>query len=97
MALISRGAGSPIRVETTGRDGHPEDIVGAGLQGGLGGALGSPVLLSATASPPKTPSVVFRKFINIPFVVSLSNHERNTLKKLALRQAQGERPLSPYL
>ena len=34
--------------------------------------------------------------LNLPFVVSLSNHERNQLKTLALRQAQGERPMSPY-
>jgi hypothetical protein len=43
-------------------------------------------------------NVVFHKFINIPFVVSLSNHECNTLKKLALRpfgrlRAQSERPM----
>jgi hypothetical protein len=36
-----------------------------------------------------TPGIVFRKFINVPFVVSLSNPERNTLKKLALLQAHG--------
>ena len=39
-------------------------------------------------------SVVSRKFLYIPFVVSLSNHERNKLNILALRQAQGERSLS---
>ena len=37
--------------------------------------------------------VVFHKFINIPFVVSLSNHRRNALKALTLRQAQGERDM----
>jgi len=42
------------------------------------------------------PSVVSHKFLYLPFVVSLSNHERNQLKILALRQAQGERSMSTY-
>ncbi len=43
-----------------------------------------------------TTSVVSHKFLHLPFVVSLSNHERNQLKTLALRQAQGERSMSKY-
>jgi hypothetical protein len=38
--------------------------------------------------------VLIQKSIHVPFVVSLSNHERRTLKFLTLRQAQGERILS---
>ncbi len=38
--------------------------------------------------------VLIQKFIHVPFMVSLSNHERHTLKFLTLRQAQVERILS---
>jgi putative transposase len=41
----------------------------------------------------KHPSVLSHKFLYTPFVVSLSNHERNPLKYCTLRQAQGERDL----
>ena len=32
-------------------------------------------------------NAVIHKFLHLPFVVSLSNHERNQLRMLALRQA----------